>query len=182
MVLTGNTGRLEVYTPDGAQASWAAVVTNIQRSGTSNSVFTLTGTQLNGLDELRLRRRPDGLHFPLVRLTSLQTGAVTYARTANWSLTGVATGNCPETVNFTLPRALPPAHLYPDSCRQRHSFAAAFFVLGTNNGDTVKSLRPPSRSMASPLATARARFRASTCSRATARTASRSSPLRRDCR
>ena len=140
VLLTNNTGQLEVYTPDGApQASWAPVITNIQRSGTSNSIFTLTGTQLNGLnegsaygDDLQM-----DTNFPLVRLTSLQTGAVTYARTANWSLTGVATGSTPETVNFTLPASFPAGAYTLTVVANGIPSQSRLFVLGTNNGDTV---------------------------------------------
>ena len=41
-------------------------------------------------------------NYPIVQLTNA-SGQVSYARTANWSSTGVATGSTPETVDFTLP-------------------------------------------------------------------------------
>ena len=45
-------------------------------------------------------------NYPIVQLTST-TGNVYYARTFNWSSTGVATGTTPVTTQFALPAGLP---------------------------------------------------------------------------
>src|SRR5262249_20924573 len=45
-------------------------------------------------------------NYPIVRLTDA-TGNVFYARTFNWSSTGVATGRLKETVAFSLPAGIP---------------------------------------------------------------------------
>ena len=41
-------------------------------------------------------------NYPLIRMTDKQ-GNIVYARTFNWSSTGVATGKTPQSVQFTLP-------------------------------------------------------------------------------
>ncbi len=46
-------------------------------------------------------------NYPIVHMTN-SSGNVFYARTTNWSNTGVAGGSAPETVNFTLNPALTP--------------------------------------------------------------------------
>ncbi len=95
-----------IYTPAGSpQNTWRPVITNITNNGSGN--FTLTGTQLNGIDEGA--DYGDDLdsasNYPILQLTT--TGGQTlYARTYNWNNTGVATGATLETVQFTLPAGL----------------------------------------------------------------------------
>ena len=67
----------------------------------------LTGTLLNGISEgvsydcdAEMRS-----NYPLIRMTN-SAGQVYYARTFNWSSTGVVTGSTPETTQFAL-RGLP---------------------------------------------------------------------------
>jgi hypothetical protein len=108
VMLTNNTGRIDVFTPDGApDPAWQPTISNITDNG--NNVFTLTGTQLNGLsegagfgDDAEMAS-----NYPIVHLTDAN-GNVTFARTFNWSSTGVATGSTQESVEFTLPAGDPP--------------------------------------------------------------------------
>jgi hypothetical protein len=102
LLTTGVGARLAVYTPDGApDASWLPAVSSVSRSG---DTFTLTGTQLNGLSEGAAYGDDAQMasNYPIVQLQDT-AGNVLYARTSNWSSTGVATGGTPETVQFTLP-------------------------------------------------------------------------------
>jgi hypothetical protein len=66
--------------------------------------YLLTGTNLNGTSEGAAYGDDDQMatNYPLVRLVS-SSGTVTYARTYNWSNTGVRLGSTQETVEFTLP-------------------------------------------------------------------------------
>jgi hypothetical protein len=98
-----------VFTPSGSQlAAGKPVINNIDMHGDGS--FTLHGTLLNGISE-GASYGDDwqmNTNYPLVRLTN---GAnVYYARTYNWSSTGVATGSTPQTTEFTLPAGLPPAN------------------------------------------------------------------------
>jgi hypothetical protein len=105
-VLVGDGGRqLWVYTPAGApNPAVRPTITAVTYNG--GGLFTLGGKQLNGQsaganygDDVE-----NDENYPIIRLS--RGGQMFYARTTNWSTTGVATGATPETVNFTLPATL----------------------------------------------------------------------------
>ena len=99
-------GPLYVYTPSGApEAAWQPTVTSVVANGDGS--YTLTGTQLNGLSAGASRGASTEMatNYPLVELTD-SAGHVVFARTFNWSSTGVATGSTPETTEFALPPTL----------------------------------------------------------------------------
>jgi hypothetical protein len=96
---------LHVYDPGGPQlAADKPVITGI--SVNPDGTYHLTGTGLNGIscggaygDDAQMDS-----NYPLVRITS---GAnVYYARTYNWSSTGVQTGTLPVSTEFVIPPAL----------------------------------------------------------------------------
>ncbi len=100
--------QLFVYTPSGSASLLSRpFVTNVTGN---HGVYTLTGVQLNGQsagstygDDVESDE-----NYPIVSLTNPFTHQVYYARSFNWSTTGVATGLFnPETVNFTLPAGVP---------------------------------------------------------------------------
>src|SRR5207248_8899387 len=94
------------FTPDGApNAAWRPTISGIANN--SGLTYTLTGTQLNGMSEGASYGDDAAMssNYPIVRLTS--GGNVYYARTFNWSSTGVQTGATPVTTQFTLPANLP---------------------------------------------------------------------------
>jgi Kelch motif protein len=71
--------------------------------------YHLTGTKLNGIsagaafgDDAQMDS-----NYPIVRLTD-SGGNVFYARTYNWSSTGVMTGSRPVTTEFDVPGTVPP--------------------------------------------------------------------------
>ena len=103
--LSGTT-QLYVYTPSGApQAAWQPTITSVVASGNS---YTLTGTQLNGVSAGASHGTSTQMatNYPIVELKNA-AGTVYFARTFDWSSTGVATGSAPETTDFTLPAGLP---------------------------------------------------------------------------
>ncbi len=107
VLFTNGSNRLEVYTPDGApNASWQPTISGISQN--ADGTFLLTGTQINGISEGASYGDDAEMssNYPIVRLTD-SNGDVSYARTYNWSSTGVATGTTPETTDFaaTLGRA-----------------------------------------------------------------------------
>src|SRR5436190_9447283 len=92
-----------VYTPDGApQDAWRPTIQAI--TDNNNGTFTLTGTQLNGLNEGSAFGDDfaTATNYPILRMND-KNGNVVYARTFNWSSTGIATGSTRETTKFTLP-------------------------------------------------------------------------------
>ena len=105
-VLMSNLSTLWQFTPTAGvgDSSWAPTITSI--TANTDGTWTLTGTQLNGFssggamgDDFQM-----ATNYPIVQLT-LGTNKY-YARTTNWSLTGVQTGSTPETVIVTLPAGL----------------------------------------------------------------------------
>jgi hypothetical protein len=106
VLLTTADDQLAVYTPDGtAVAAGKPTITSVFDNGDGS--FTLTGTQLNGIsagasygDDAEMDS-----NYPIVRLTDA-AGNVSYARTFNWSSTGVATGDTPVSTLFTLPSGI----------------------------------------------------------------------------
>jgi hypothetical protein len=102
LLTTGGT-QLYRYVPDGsALASAKPTITSIQQN--ADGSFLLTGTQLNGIsegagygDDAQMAS-----NYPIVRLSDT-SGHVYYARTFDWSNTGVATGSTSVTTTFTAP-------------------------------------------------------------------------------
>ena len=90
----------------GREPGLVPTISNIAFNG--GITYTLTGTQLNGMSEGASYGDDAEMssNYPIVRLTS-SSGTVYYARTFNWSATGVQTGTTPVTTQFTLPANLP---------------------------------------------------------------------------
>jgi|GEM_PF-2978208 len=98
--------RLYVYTPSGSPlASAKPAITSVTLNGDGS--YHLTGTQLNGINEGACYGDDDQnfSNYPIVKLTA--GSSVYYARTYNWSSTGVATGATPVTTEFTVPASVP---------------------------------------------------------------------------
>src|SRR5258708_7812381 len=106
VLFTYGSSQLYVYTPSGSpQAAWKPTISSIAPNGNN---YTLTGTQLNGLsagasygDDAEMDS-----NYPIVELQD-GAGKIHFARTFNWSSTGVATGTTPVTTDFSLPTGLP---------------------------------------------------------------------------
>ncbi|MBX3381089.1 MAG: hypothetical protein KF805_13425 [Phycisphaeraceae bacterium] len=98
---------LYVYTPDGAPLeAGKPVISSISRN--LDGTFHLSGTGLNGIsegaaygDDLQMAS-----NYPLVRIAH-SNGNTYYARTFNWSSTGVMTGATIVTAEYALPANLP---------------------------------------------------------------------------
>lgn len=98
---------LYVYTPDGSPLdAGKPVISSISRN--LDGTFHLSGTGLNGIsegaaygDDLQMAS-----NYPLVRIAH-SNGNTYYARTFNWSSTGVMTGATIVTTEYALPASLP---------------------------------------------------------------------------
>jgi hypothetical protein len=100
-------GDLYVYQPGGSPlAAGKPAISSIVRN--TDGSYHLAGTGLNGISEGAAYGDDAQMdsNRPLVRLTDA-AGHVYYARTYNWSSTGVMTGNKPVTTEFALPAGLP---------------------------------------------------------------------------
>ena len=103
-----NSQSLYIYTPDGAPvASGQPGIYSISEN--ANGSYHLTGTNLNGISEGAAYGDDEQMdsNYPLVRMTNAVSGNVYYARTFNWSSTGVQTGNRVVTTEFVLAQNLP---------------------------------------------------------------------------
>ena len=102
-VLFSDDVNVYVYQPDGSPLpAGKPTITSI--TANADGSFHLVGTGLNGISAGAAYgddRQMDS-NYPLVRLTD-GSGNVYYARTYNWSSTGVQTGSTPVTTEFTLP-------------------------------------------------------------------------------
>ncbi len=94
-----------IYQPDASLPALIAGKPGISSiTANSDGSYHLTGTKLNGIsqgasygDDAQMDS-----NYPLVRLAD-GSGNVYYARTYNWSSTGVMTGDTPVTTEFALP-------------------------------------------------------------------------------
>jgi len=106
-VLYSHFGRqLYVYTPAGSPlASGKPVISGITPN--PGGSFHLTGSGLNGISEGAAYGDDAQMNsnYPLVRMSDTN-GNVFYARTFNWSSTGVMTSNKPLSTDFVLPTNL----------------------------------------------------------------------------
>ncbi len=103
LLFSDDTNQLWMYTPNGGpQESWRPRISNVTSNG--GNVYTLTGQQLNGISEGSAYGDDveNSTNYPIVRITD-NTGRVFYARSFNWSSTGVATGNATVSTQFVLP-------------------------------------------------------------------------------
>jgi hypothetical protein len=110
ILVTTGSNKLALYTPDGApDPSWAPTIAEVDDNG--DGTFTLLGTQLNGISQGASYGDDAEMdsNYPIVQLTD-DSGNVFYARTFNWSSTGVATGSTPQSTLFTLPAGLSSGH------------------------------------------------------------------------
>lgn len=100
--------QLYVYRPTGGPiAAGKPTIISVTQNGDGS--FHLVGTLLNGISEGATYGDDFQMNsnYPLVRLNEAG-GNVYYARTYNWSSTGVMTGSTPVSTEFRLPASLPP--------------------------------------------------------------------------
>ena len=99
-----------VYTAGGTpNSSWRPSISSVSSTNLApGKTYALSGKQLAGLDQGATYGDDvqDNTNFPLVRITNSATGAVTYARTSNWSSVSIAPGARSST-QFTLPAGTP---------------------------------------------------------------------------
>jgi hypothetical protein len=99
--------QLYIYRPDGSPlAAGKPTITSITQN--QDGSYHMVGTLLNGISEGAAYGDDAQMNsnFPLIRLTD-SAGHVYYARSHDWSSTGVMTGSQPLTTEFNLPPNLP---------------------------------------------------------------------------
>ena len=106
VMLTSESHETAIYTPSGTpEQAWRPTISDVTFD---NGTFTLTGTQLNGLSEGAAYGDDNEMssNYPIIQLQNA-SGNVFYARSFNWSSTGIATGDTPVSVDFTIPASVP---------------------------------------------------------------------------
>jgi hypothetical protein len=110
VLFNDGSNQMFVYNAGGTpQASWAPSISSLSSTSLSpGRTYSLAGKQLAGLDQGATYGDDvqDNTNFPLVRITNIATGVVTYARTSNWTSVSVAPGTWSAT-QFTLPPGTP---------------------------------------------------------------------------
>lgn len=94
---------LSLYTPSGQpQANWAPHATSAPTKIARGKTYQISGTQFNGLSQAMSfgDEYQNATNFPLVRITNVASGHVSYARTHDHSSMGVATGSTIVSTNF----------------------------------------------------------------------------------
>ena len=115
VLFSANSAEIEVYTPDGQpNPLWLPSITSVPATLEPGQIYTLTGTQLNGLSQA-VSYGDDAqmaTNYPLIQLKNTTTGVVVYPRTFNHSTMGVQTGATIHSTHFTVPAFNPgPAQL-----------------------------------------------------------------------
>jgi hypothetical protein len=151
-VLLGNgSTQFYVFTPS-QSAPTSALPTISSITENANGSFLLTGTQINGMNEGAGYGDDAEMssNYPLVRFTS-SSGAVSYARTYNWSSTGVATGTTPETTDFTLPTGLAAGTYKVVVVANGVASAAVSLTIPTNTTDKAPTLASSAAATPNPV-------------------------------
>lgn len=100
-----------LYTsPGGLQEGWRPVIAEAPKTVQGGSTYTISGRQFNGLSQANAMgdEFTVATNFPLVRITNIVSGHVTYARTHDHSSMGVATGNLLVSTQFDVPAGIEP--------------------------------------------------------------------------
>jgi hypothetical protein len=140
LLLTTGSNQLWIFTPDtSANPTWQPTISGIVNNA---GTFTLSGTQLNGMSEGASYGDDAEMaeNYPIVQLTDT-AGNVTFARTSNWSSSGVQTGNTPVTAQFT-DTASPGAYLLSVSAAGISSNDVLFVQMGSGADDVTLQVDP----------------------------------------
>ena len=110
VLYSSQSGTIAIYTPDGApDPAWRPHITAIPSTMAPGHSYPLSGLQLNGLSQACCYGDDATMatNYPVVRVTSNATGAVTYCRTGNHSTMAIATGAAVVSTTVTIPGTLP---------------------------------------------------------------------------
>jgi hypothetical protein len=116
VLLDNESGSVEIYTSSGfADPAWQPEIDSVTNN--NDGTFTVTGTKLNGISEGAAYGDDNEMasNYPIVQLVN-GAGQVFYARTFDWTSTGVELGSSvngaanslpTESASFTLPAGFP---------------------------------------------------------------------------
>jgi hypothetical protein len=105
VLFTDQSNTVELYTPAGVpDDAWRPTITSYPLVILPGAPCPIEGTQFNGLSQASMYGddSTNATNYPLVRVTSLSSGHVFYARTFDHSTMAVATGATPTSTHFKL--------------------------------------------------------------------------------
>jgi hypothetical protein len=92
---------MEIYTPDDRRFNpqWAPKITKVDSKVNRGGTYRITGCRFNGMSQACFYgdENQNSTNYPLVRVTNVDTGHVTYWRTHHHSFMGVASDRCVHT-------------------------------------------------------------------------------------
>lgn len=106
ILYTDMSSDVEIYTPAGTpQDAWRPTVTSWPANLSPGQTFVVGGTQFNGLSQCTGYGddSTNATNYPLVRITNMASGHVSYCRTFDHNTMAVATGAAPTSTNATAP-------------------------------------------------------------------------------
>ena len=106
---TNGTGTIAIYTPDGVpDPAWRPSITTVPTALHPGWTYILQGRQLNGLSQAVIYGDEGAMatNYPIVQITNLGSGAVTYCRTHEHSTMGIQTGTVVHSTKFTVPSGI----------------------------------------------------------------------------
>jgi PKD repeat protein len=110
ILFTDGSTDVEIYTASGTyQNAWRPTISSVPSTVVPGATsYFLSGTQLNGLSQGAMYGddAQAATNYPLVRITNVATGHVTYAKTHSHSTMGVATGSAVVSTLFDVPAGI----------------------------------------------------------------------------
>jgi hypothetical protein len=140
VLLTTGSDQLWLYNESQNSDEPAPAINSITSNG--NGVYTLSGENLNGPSEGACYGDDAEMstNYPIIELTTYSNSNFYFARTFNWSSTGVDTGR--ETVNFTLPAGIPNGHYALNVIADGIGSFDVDFRVGTGGGSVSEATSP----------------------------------------
>jgi len=103
---TDLTSNVYVYSPGGApNPAWAPTITTVPQQLHISKSYTISGTQFNGLSQGAAYGddSQSNTNYPIIKITSTQTGHVFYAKEYSPSTMAICTGSQIVSTHFTVP-------------------------------------------------------------------------------
>jgi hypothetical protein len=105
ILYTNTSTDVQLYTPAGTPSSgWKPTISSVAAQLVPGSSYTISGTQFNGLNSgVQKINSQSATNYPLVRLTNVASGHITYAKTHGHSTMQVQTGSSTVSTVFDVP-------------------------------------------------------------------------------
>jgi hypothetical protein len=106
---TNGSPTVAIYTPDGGpDPTWRPSITAVPSALRPGWTYTLQGRQLNGLSQAVMYGDEGAMatNYPIVQITNVGSGTVTYCRTHDHSTMAIQTGTVVHSTKFSVPAGI----------------------------------------------------------------------------